>query len=179
MPIEYRVAGTADLAELAAMRWDFRLEESGGAAAHDRASFLTVCHEFLQRKLVEGAWAYWIAIADGQSRNVAVVRDLNSCAWSADSRWIACVKGNSQYILPGVQFGNLSPSALVLISSSGGDVIELTDASALNHSPAWSSDSRRLYFVSNRDGPRDLYVMDLDKSGRPRRTPSRVSTLDR
>jgi GNAT superfamily N-acetyltransferase len=65
MPIEYRVAGTADLAELAAMRWDFRLEESGGAA-HDRASFLTACHAFLQCKLAEGAWAYWIAIADGQ-----------------------------------------------------------------------------------------------------------------
>jgi Tol biopolymer transport system component len=117
-----------------------------------------------------------VAIAGGQSRNVAVVRDLNGCVWSPDSRWIACVKGNSQYILPGVQFGNLSPSALVLISSSGGDVIDLTEASALNHSPAWSGDARRLYFVSNRDGPRDIYVLNLDRNGRPRGTPSRVST---
>ena len=117
-----------------------------------------------------------VTIAGGQSRDVAVVRDLNSCAWSPDPRWIACVKGNSQYIMPGVQFGNLSTSALVLIPSSGGDVVELTDASALNHSPAWSGDARRLYFVSNRDGPRDIYVQDLDRNGRPRGTPARVST---
>jgi Tol biopolymer transport system component len=117
-----------------------------------------------------------VAVEDGRSRVVAVVKDLNSCVWSPDSRWFACVRGNSQYVLPGVQFGNLSPSAVVLLPASGGPPIEITDAVSLNHSPAWAGDARRLYFVSNRDGPRDIYVQDLDRNGRPRGSALRVST---
>ena len=118
-----------------------------------------------------------IAVVEGgASRVVAVVKDLNSCVWSPDSRWFACVRGNSQYILPGLQFGNLSPSAVVLVPAAGGTPIEITDATSLNHSPAWAGDARRLYFVSNRDGPRDIYSQDIDRNGRPRGSASRVST---
>jgi len=117
-----------------------------------------------------------LSLSGGAPRIVAVVKDLNTCVWSPDSRWFACVKGNSQYVLLGVQFGNLSPSTVVVIPSSGGDPIDITDAAALNHSPEWSADSKRLYFVSNRDGPRDIYVQQIDDRGRPRGALSRVST---
>ena len=117
-----------------------------------------------------------ITIEGGASRIVAVVKDLNSCAWSPDSRWFACVRGNSQYILLGLQFGNLSPSAVVLVPAGGGTPIEITDAASLNHSPAWAGDARRIYFVSNRDGPRDIYEQSIDRNGQPRGSASRVST---
>ena len=117
-----------------------------------------------------------IAIEGGPSRVVSVVKDLNSCVWSPDSRWFACVRGNSQYVLLGLQFGNLSPSAVVLVPAAGGTPIEITDAASLNHSPAWAGDARRLYFVSNRDGPRDIYAQALDRNGQPRGSASRVST---
>ena len=117
-----------------------------------------------------------IRLSGGAPRVVAVVKDLNACAWSPNSRWFACVKGNSQFVQLGVQFGNLSPSAVVVIPSSGGDPIDITDATALNHSPEWAADSKRLYFVSNRDGPRDIYVQEIDDRGRPRGSSSRVST---
>jgi GNAT superfamily N-acetyltransferase len=59
--IEYRIAIEADLEQLAAMRWDFRLEESPGTPVHDRATFMMACVAFLTQGLASGAWAYWIA----------------------------------------------------------------------------------------------------------------------
>ena len=62
----YRVATDTDLAELAAMRWDFRLEEAPGTTVHDRATFLHACRTFLQQGLANQRWTYWIATTDGQ-----------------------------------------------------------------------------------------------------------------
>lgn len=62
--ITYRPATSADVAELAVMRWDFRLEEAPGTPLHDRETFLHACREFLYRGLAGRTWTYWIA-ADG------------------------------------------------------------------------------------------------------------------
>lgn len=61
-----RLATGDDLAELAEMRWDFRLEESDGVTVNDKPTFLAACVAFLARGLAEGRWAYWIAVVDGQ-----------------------------------------------------------------------------------------------------------------
>jgi GNAT superfamily N-acetyltransferase len=55
-----------DVAELAAMRWDFRLEEAPGTPRHDRATFLRACCAFLEKGLADQRWTYWIAITDAQ-----------------------------------------------------------------------------------------------------------------
>ena len=62
--LDYRTAAAADAAELAAMRWDFRLEEAPGTPANDRATFLHACEEFLLRGLAEQRWACWVAADD-------------------------------------------------------------------------------------------------------------------
>jgi GNAT superfamily N-acetyltransferase len=62
----YRIATAVDLPELAAMRWDFRLEEAPGTPAHDRDTFLRACGSFLQQGLDDQRWAYWIAATDTQ-----------------------------------------------------------------------------------------------------------------
>lgn len=72
--------------------------------------------------------------------------------------------------------GNLAPSALVLVPTGGGRPVELTDRTSLNQGPVWSPDGRLLYFVSNRQGPRDIYVVDIADDGRARGEPRRVTT---
>jgi Tol biopolymer transport system component len=79
-------------------------------------------------------------------------------------------------VVPGQTFGNIAPSAIVLVPSAGGQLTEVTDRAKLNQSPVWSPDGRQLYFVSTRLGPRDIYVMDVSDDGRVQGEPRRVST---
>lgn len=62
--LDYRTATEADAPALAAMRWDFRLEESPVTTANDHATFLRACEAFLIQGLVQGRWTYWVATDD-------------------------------------------------------------------------------------------------------------------
>jgi Tol biopolymer transport system component len=148
------------------------------------------------RKIVQGevAGAAWspdgkqILIARGTTLSVAgldgsaerelgrAADEIYACDWSPRGDWIACAAGNRRSVLPGGTFGNIAPSAIVLVPGAGGRCIEVTDRAALNQSPVWSADGRQLYFVSNRQGPRDIYVMDVAGDGRIQGEPRRVST---
>ncbi len=101
---------------------------------------------------------------------------LYSCDWSAKGVWIACVSGNVQSVVPGNTFGNIAPSAIVLAPTAGGSFIEVTKLDRLNQSPVWSPDGRQLYFISTRQGPRDIYVVDIAEDGRVQGEPRRIST---
>ncbi|HJS47867.1 MAG TPA: protein kinase [Gemmatimonadales bacterium] len=112
----------------------------------------------------------------GASRLLATAENLHSCSWSPDNRWIACVSLNAESVRPGSGFGNLAPSAILLVPVGGGEPVRLLEARAFNQSPAWSPDGRQLYFLSNRDGPRDVYALTLAASGRPRGDVVRLTT---
>lgn len=113
---------------------------------------------------------------NGEPRKlIAVDHGINSCAWGNSDRWLACVRGNHFYAEAGQYFGNLAQSAVVLVSVADGKVSEITDATALNGSPIWALGGSSLYFVSDRDGPRDIYAVDINSSGKPRGEPSRVT----
>ena len=101
--------------------------------------------------------------------------ELYSCDWSPRGDWVACASGNWSAIVPGTAFGNIAPSSVVLVSVTTGEVREITDRASLNESPAWSPDGRRLYFVSSRRGPRDIYVVGVGADGRLRGEPDRVT----
>jgi Tol biopolymer transport system component len=101
---------------------------------------------------------------------------LYSCDWSPKRNWIACALGNLSSVVPGKNFGNIAPSTVVLIPASGGQFTEVTKVAGLNHSPVWSPDGRQLYFVSTRQGPRDIYVVDIADDGRVQGEPRRIST---
>jgi Tol biopolymer transport system component/tRNA A-37 threonylcarbamoyl transferase component Bud32 len=116
-----------------------------------------------------------IADATGQQqRGVAGRFDAHSAAWSPDGKWIAFVSGNSEAGWSGT-FGNIAPSTIVVVRTEGGQAIEVTDGHTLNQSPEWAPDSRRLYFVSNRDTPRDVYAVGIGSNGRPNGTPQRLT----
>jgi Tol biopolymer transport system component len=119
-----------------------------------------------------------VASLDGGGERVlgSAFDSLYSCAWSPRRDWIACASGNGSSVVPGGSFGNIAPSAIVLVPSAGGPFIEVTDRKSLNQSPVWSPDGRQLYFVSRRQGPRDIYVLDISDDGRVGGEPRRVST---
>ncbi|HWC73283.1 MAG TPA: protein kinase, partial [Gemmatimonadales bacterium] len=115
-------------------------------------------------------------IDGGTARMIATGTDLHSCNWAPNGRSIACVSLNSQSVLPGPLFGNLAPSGIVLFPVKGGNPVRIAEPTGFNQSPTFSGDSRRLFFLSSRDGPRDVYVLSLSSSGQPRGTPVRLTT---
>ncbi|MFL5620578.1 MAG: protein kinase domain-containing protein [Gemmatimonadaceae bacterium] len=121
-------------------------------------------------------------VRSGRDRLVTTEFDLHSCAWSPDGDRLACVSGNHFYVTVGAifglgpMFGNLAPSRIVLIPAAGGGAVSVTDSISLHQSPVWSRDGRTLYYVSNRQGPRDVYALDVGRHARADREPVRVTT---
>jgi Tol biopolymer transport system component len=114
-------------------------------------------------------------------RLVGTATDLHSCSWSPDGSRFACVSGNAFYVTvgtlsAGAMFGNLGPSSIVLVPAAGGLPAAVTDSRTLHQSPVWARDGRTLYFVSNRQGPRDVYALDVATREPTSREPVRVTT---
>ena len=139
------------------------------------------------------AWVAWspdgrkIVYADGRriltrgvdggpTDTLAEVAWPHSFAWSPDGSRIAFVLGNSAFVYSPNAVGNTAPSAIWTIASAGGTPVALTDAAALNTSPAWLPDSRGLLFVSGREGTRDVYRVGVGPEGQPIGAPARLTT---
>jgi serine/threonine protein kinase len=85
----------------------------------------------------------------------------HSLAWSPDGEWIAYVNHNSLW-RRGL---NRAPASIWILDADGGTPVPVTDEEHLNVSPQWLPDSRHLLFVSNRDGARNLYVVEVGPEG--------------
>ena len=86
---------------------------------------------------------------------------LHSLAWSPDGRRIAYVNGNPEWR----NSGNAGQSFVRIVSAEGGPPQEVVADEHLNVSPTWLDD-RHLLFVSDRDGPRAVYVVEVGPHGR-------------
>jgi serine/threonine-protein kinase len=84
----------------------------------------------------------------------------HSFAWSPDGRWIAYVIGNPFW----PNGPNTAPSSIWIVAAADGKRIAVTAEDHLNVSPVWL-DARHLLFVSNRDGPREVYVVEVGPAG--------------
>ncbi len=89
-----------------------------------------------------------------------VVRS-HSPVWSPDSRWIAYVFGG---IGSDVSFQVGSASSIWIVDADGGEPMRVTGDEFLDMSPAWLDDDH-LLFVSDRDGPREVYVVEVGPTG--------------
>jgi len=91
-------------------------------------------------------------------------------AWSPDGKWIVFTRQQAT-VTP-------SPSSLMLLNVQKGTIYKLTARVMIgrgDREPAWSPDSKRIAFASDRLGPSlarstDLYVINLDGSGLTRVT---------
>ena len=111
-------------------------------------------------------------IDGGEPRRVASGNDLHSPAWSADGKFLAYVSGNRSYVNV---VGNTAPSAIWAVAVDAGTPVRLTEQLHLNISPVWAEGGRRLLYVSNAGGGRDIYQLSLGRDGAPSGTPQRLT----
>lgn len=100
---------------------------------------------------------------------------LHSLAWSPDGLKIAYVLGNWDYLFS-YDMGNIAASSIWVAPVEGGDPVRITGETSLNMSPAWLPGGRRLLYVSNKEGSRDIYEIHLDASGKPSGPAVRLTT---
>ncbi len=123
---------------------------------------------------VHGHAIYSVSVDTGETIKLGEGWEPNLPAWSPDGHAIAFVSENSQYA-GALELGNHAPSSIWVLSLDGSTPHEIVEAGATNHSPAWIS-PRRLLFVSDREGARDLYALDLDPSYSSVAPPVRLTT---
>jgi TolB protein len=92
-------------------------------------------------------------------------------AWSPNGQLIAYVDG-ARFWIQSLQIGDAS-SSIWIMDAGGGAPVRVTGEKFLDHSPAWLDD-QHLLFVSNRDGPREVYVVEVGPTG-PRGAPRKVA----
>jgi Tol biopolymer transport system component/DNA-binding SARP family transcriptional activator len=128
-------------------------------------------------------WAiYHRPIDGGPARLVSRDPAAHSLTWSPDGEWIAFVSGNPVFSygeLPwgsSTNLGNVAPSSIWVVPASGGKPVRVTDAQFLNTSPVWLPRGRSLLFISDLGGTRDIYQVNLTRSGVPAAPPTRLTT---
>jgi serine/threonine-protein kinase len=110
--------------------------------------------------------------AGAAPRFLATSTSVTGCRWSPEGSRLVCAAGNAYVLMVGALFGNLAPSWIELVDARSGARTVLTDSTGINHSPIWSPDGRFIYFVSDREGPLDIYWI---AAARERRPPERLT----
>lgn len=103
--------------------------------------------------------------ADGSDQrrlSSALTDDQVGARWSHDGQWILF---HSNPLVDGMPRFDLFK-----IRPDGSELTRLTDSPGNNFMGDWSPDGQRIVFVSQRDGNRELYVMDADGGNQTRLT---------
>jgi serine/threonine-protein kinase len=103
-----------------------------------------------------------ITLSSGETERFSLPGDRNrrrfDLSWSPDGRFVAYVVAAGR---------GVSTSQIVVLRLEDAEAFEITDTLTGNWTPAWSPDSRRLLFVSDRGGTRDVWVQRLAEDGVP------------
>jgi Tol biopolymer transport system component len=111
---------------------------------------------------VPGSKPSGIYVMDVQrSEPTLLFEDFNAgpCDWSPDGKKIVFGTNNDPY-----QKKTSRKAEVYIINADGSGLSALTSNSAADLSPAWSPDSTKIAFNSDRDGDYDIYTMDVDGS---------------
>jgi len=119
---------------------------------------------------------FTVPVTTGSPILLGTTTDVHSCQWAATGGWIACATLNSTGQTPSGVFGNRSPSGIVVFPDGGGAAVPVVASEGSNLAPAWSATGTTLYFLSDRDGPRDVFALRLSGSGRAAGEPVRITT---
>ena len=119
----------------------------------------------------------YIVPADGGEPELLVeMVDAHSPSWSPDGSKIAFVSGNPTFVFGTFVLGNIGPSSVWVVSVADRRAAEVTDPTYLHTSPVWTPDAGSLVFVSNYEGSRDVYRLQLERTGEARGEPVRMTT---
>jgi len=103
------------------------------------------------------------SIIDGTSALLAAPQgrgSQHSPTWSPDGKWIAYVDGNR----PWLTSFNINESSIWMVGAHGGEPVRVTGDEHMDVSPAWLDDDH-LLFISDRDGLREVYVVEVGPMG--------------
>jgi Tol biopolymer transport system component len=113
----------------------------------------------------------WISSRDGSTRVIKSVEWGRHPGFhmslSPDGRYIAYATRSAE--------GAKDVGAIYLLTADGSREIELIKTASINDHPVWSSDGKRVLFMSNRSGTFDLWSLAVD-NGKPRGVPTIVKT---
>ena len=115
-------------------------------------------------------------LSSGDTVTLAAPGAPDSPAWSPDGRHIAIAVGNPAFVFGTGYFGNVGASAIWIVHPDGTPPTRITTDSTLNAAPQWSPDGRELFWISDRDGNRDVYRRHIDTNGAPKGAPERLTT---
>lgn len=109
-----------------------------------------------------GDFEIWVVNVDGSN----LTRLTNSDgldlhpSWSPDGRRIVFASARN-----GNMFSSAGTLQLYAMDADGGNVVRLTSNARSDYAPEWSPDGRRITFLSDREGPPEVYIMNADGSG--------------
>ena len=115
-------------------------------------------------------------LSSGDSLRLTAPSGAFSPAWSPDGHSIAVSAGNASFVFGTAYFGNSASSAIWLVHLDGTKPTRVTTDSSLNVAAQWSPDGRELYWISDRDGSRDVYSQRISAKGAPEGAPRRITT---
>ena len=128
-------------------------------------------------------WAIYVRPTDGgRSRLLSAGSAAHSLAWSPDGKWIAFVSGNPVFTLRRVSLGQLDQPRERGAELDLGRAREWREASPghrcaiAQYQPGLAAERPRSLFVSDREGNRDIYRMDLTSLRTPGAPPARLTT---
>jgi serine/threonine-protein kinase len=115
-------------------------------------------------------------LSSGDSLKLPAPHGAFSPAWSPDGRSIAVSAGNVSFVFGTAYFANSGSSGIWLVHPDGTKPTRITTDSSLNVAPQWSPDGHELYWISDRDGSRDVYSQRISAKGALEGAPRRVTT---
>jgi eukaryotic-like serine/threonine-protein kinase len=115
-------------------------------------------------------------LATGDTVNLPAPFAASSPVWSPDGRSIAVVAGNPVFTFGTGYFGNAGTSGIWIVHLDGASPTRIAPDSALNISPQWAPDSRAIFWVSDRDGSRDIYRQRISRGGAAEGAIQRLTT---
>jgi Tol biopolymer transport system component len=116
-------------------------------------------------------WLEILTVGSGASRKLVIPAKPRSNSvldirWSPDGNWLAYMRAVSSAA---------ATAELWLTRISDGKSFQLTDGTKKDWNPAWSADSRELFFLSDRGGPPDLWRYTLGRDGLPEGPPQQLT----